>query len=432
MNILYIHSHDSGRYLSPYWEHAPTPNIKALAKRGTAFTDCHTVSPTCSPSRACMLTGTYPPANGMIGLAHFGHKLDTSLHIANYLKNIGYQTVLCGVQHETSESKIQELGYEKVFISPSRKDFDEFDSYAADRATEFLKGYDGKNPFFLSVGFLNTHRPFPDVDCSVSDVILPEMMVDSEVTRQDFACYLESARRLDSYVGRVLNALYEAHLEDDTIVIFTTDHGIAFPGMKCNLTANGTGVALILDFKGNPKKGETIDALVSQVDIFPTICELINAPAPAHLQGKSLLPLFYGEHEINDYIYTFINYHVAYQPMRGIRSKRFNYILSFFDNLPPCNTDDGPSKEYYREIGYFEREYPKEQLYDVQGDECEKTNLAYDLSYEGIKEQMRKALLFKLEEIDDPILRGKVIRPAGTISYRQDAYCVDNKYREID
>ena len=101
-NLVYINTHDTGRMLSPYGVKAPTPNFEKFAEDATLFTHAYSCGPTCSPSRAAMLTGIYPHQNGMLGLAQRGFSLaDPEKHLANYLRQNGYRTAISGIQHET-------------------------------------------------------------------------------------------------------------------------------------------------------------------------------------------------------------------------------------------------------------------------------------------------------------------------------------------
>ena len=101
-NLVYINTHDTGRRISPYGYNVPTDNLLDFSKDATVFTNCFCCGPTCSPSRAAMLTGTYPSQNGMLGLAQRGFSLyHPENHLANYLKSHGYDTAISGIQHET-------------------------------------------------------------------------------------------------------------------------------------------------------------------------------------------------------------------------------------------------------------------------------------------------------------------------------------------
>ena len=112
-NILYIHSHDTGRYVQPYGHAIPTPNIQRLAEQGVLFRKAFCVAPTCSPSRAGLLTGQYAHCTGMLGLAHRGFSLnDYNQHIIHTLRKAGYYSVLIGEEHLSKDPKAS--GYDLV------------------------------------------------------------------------------------------------------------------------------------------------------------------------------------------------------------------------------------------------------------------------------------------------------------------------------
>src|SRR5690554_1143196 len=120
MNILYIHTHDTGRYIKPYGYSIPTPNLMRFAEQGTLFRQAYCTSSTCTPSRSALLTGRYPHSNGMIGLAHRGFSIhDYDQHLARFLGRHGYETVLCGEQHEAAQTEI--LGYQRVLDKENPK-----------------------------------------------------------------------------------------------------------------------------------------------------------------------------------------------------------------------------------------------------------------------------------------------------------------------
>src|SRR5260221_3470497 len=152
-NIIYIHSHDSGRYLQPYGHAVPTPNLQRLATEGVLFRQAFNAAPTCSPSRASLLTGMCPHSNGMFGLAHRGFVLnDYKQHILHTLRAAGYYSALFGVQHVAR--KPETIGYDKAQTFPGNH----VEQVSA-AAAEFLKSAP-KTPFFLDIGFQETHREF--------------------------------------------------------------------------------------------------------------------------------------------------------------------------------------------------------------------------------------------------------------------------------
>lgn len=418
MNILYIHTHDTGRFIQPYGYNIPTPNLAKLAEEGTLFRHAYCAGPTCSPSRAGLLTGMAPHSCGMIGLAHRGFKLnDYSKHLVQFLNANGYETVLCGVQHEAGNEDW--IGYKKILHQPGpRGSAEERDIENAKRVAEYIKQKKDR-PFFLSFGMFNTHRVFPEVagDINPNFVMPPYPMYDNADNRKDIAEFMTSVRIVDRCVGTVLNALKESGLEDETLVFFTTDHGIAFPKMKCNLYDTGIGVSLIMKFPGNKKRGEALDALVSQIDLFPTICDLAGLEKPEWLQGISMFPMLEGKTDkIRDEIYSEVTYHAAYEPMRCIRTERYKYIKFYDDHSSyvPVNIDNGISKSFYLDHGYLNETREKEMLFDLYLDPVERVNLVSSERHSSIYEDLKVRLHSWMEKTNDPLLQGgKVPKPEG-------------------
>ncbi len=411
-NILYIHSHDSGRYLSPYGQPVPTPNIDRLAREGVLFRRAFSAAPTCSPSRAALLTGSYPHQNGMLGLAHLGFALnDYKQHIAHPLRAAGYTSVLAGLQHIAENPNI--IGYDEVRKPKTTHAVD-----VAPNAVEYLKS-NPKQPFFLDVGFFETHRayPAPTRADNPNYVQLPPPIPDTPTTRADMAAYHASARTLDWGVGQVLDALERYGLAANTLVLSTTDHGIAFPEMKCNLRDDGWGVSMMMRGPGPFKAGSVCDAMVSQLDVYPTLCELAGIAAPAWVQGKSLLPLLQGDtKELHNTVFAEVNYHAAYEPKRCARTERWKYIRRFDGRttavLPNC--DDGPSKQLWLKNGWQSEHLERpEDLFDLMFDPCEQNNLASDPAHAAVLNDMRGRLDGWMRETNDPLLQGPVPLPPG-------------------
>jgi len=200
-------------------------------------------------------------------------------------------------------------------------------------------------------------------------------------------------------------------------VICTTDHGLAFPGMKCTLTDRGIGVMLILRGPRGFTGGRVCDALVSQIDLFPTLCDLAAIAPPPWLQGRSLLPLIRGERdEINEAIFAEVTYHAAYEPQRAIRTARWKYIRRFGARDRPVrpNCDDSPSKDLWRDRGWQTRAIPQEQLYDLIFDPQEAANLAPDPALGGTLAELWGHLARWMAATDDPLRHGPVAAPADT------------------
>lgn len=420
MNVLYVHTHDSGQYLQPYGHNIPTPNIMKLAQEGTLFRHAYCAGPTCSPSRAALLTGMAPHSCGMLGLAHRGFKLnDYSQHMVQYFNKMGYETVLCGVQHEAPQAEM--IGYQNILKPENNNIVHRWDADLpnAEKVAAYLREKKS-GPFFLSFGMFNTHRVYPEIDDDIKPeyVLPPFPLYDNQQNREDMAAYITSARIADRCVGIVLDALKESGLEDNTLVIFTTDHGIAFPHMKCNLYDTGIRVALILKYPGNLSKGKAIDALVSHLDVFPTICDILGLTPPEWLQGKSMVPLLEGKvDKIRDEIFSEVTFHAAYQPMRCIRTERYKYIRYFddYDCVVAANIDDGPAKSFLLENGLLDMPIEKELLFDLYHDPTERNNLVGRQEYQQVYENLIERLHAWMVETNDPLLQGKVEKPLGAI-----------------
>ena len=412
-NILYIHSHDTGRYIQPYGHAMPTPNFQALAEQGVLFRQAFCANPTCSPSRAALLTGQWPHSCGMLGLVHRGFRLDDyGHHLVQTLKRAGYTTALSGFQHVARQPTADpaDIGYDHMFDTAKDQ------RATSDAAIAFLNRPHEK-PFFLDVGYTVTHRGFPEPrpEDDPRYCMPPAPLPDTPETRYDTAAYKTCVRILDTEMGRVLNALDRAGLADNTLVISTTDHGIAFPMMKCNLTDHGIGVLLIMRGPGF-SGGKVIDGMVSQIDLFPTLCDVIGIDHPDWLQGKSIMPLVRGEaDEIREEIFAEINYHSSYDPQRAIRTKKWKYIRHWYPTARPgdINCDGSPSKSYFLDRGWRRKTQPREQLYDLIFDPFETHNLALDPAHQHARNALRSRLKTWMETTDDPLLSGWVPAPKG-------------------
>ncbi len=356
-NILYVHSHDTGRFIEPYGAPVATPRLRRLADEGVTFRQAFCAAPTCSPSRAALLTGRSPHEAGMLGLLHRGWSLrEPGQHLAAFLRGHGYETARAGVQHVCENAAA--VGYEHALTG------DGCGALLTRQAVkEFLQRQHDR-PFFLAVGFGETHRagrgfaaaaPTPERLRHVAP--LPGLP-DTPETRRDAAEFHDSCERLDRHVGDVLDQLQLAGHAENTLVVCTTDHGVPFPGHKCSLKASGTGVMLLMRGPGGFTGGRVVDALVGHVDLFPTIVELLGVDPPPGLTGRSLLPLVDGRADaIRDQLFTEVSFHASFEPMRGCRTPRWSYIRRFGDRLRPvpANTDDGLSKDAWLGAGGAEQ-----------------------------------------------------------------------------
>lgn len=424
MNIVYVHTHDTGRYIQPYGQAMSTPNLQRFAEESLLFRHAYCGGPSCSPSRSALLTGMYAHSCGMTGLAHMGARLtDYGKHLAHYLGKQGYVTALAGIQHEVAVEAESELGYTFNFNDDNPHGRygkpTEADLWNCKRAAAFIATYQEEQPFFLSVGLYHTHRvrgPFPDTGNQVNPnyVVPPYPMYDCQAAREDMADYMASAAYMDNCVGIVLDALEQSGRNRDTIVMFTTDHGLPFPQMKCNLFDSGIGVSLMLKAPGYTKPGTVSDALVSHVDLFPTLCEWAGLEKPAWLQGVSLAPLVAGETDaVREAVYAEMNYHVCYEPARCIRTNRYKLIRRFDPSGVRLldNMDGGKSKQLLMNAGYFRRPSCTEALYDLYLDPVERENVYDDESYREIRNELDYKLTEWMKNTNDPLLAGPVRSP---------------------
>jgi arylsulfatase A-like enzyme len=413
-NIIYIHSHDTGRYIEPYGHAVPTPNLQKFAEQGVLFRQNFCINPTCSPSRAALLTGSFPHENGMLGLAHRGFSLhDYGQHLLHTLRKAGYLSIQTGTQH---------IAMPKDDLQPWQ--ISGYDRHVGEGhcgragAIEILENLP-EEPFFMAVGFGDTHRPFPPLEESPYDpkyTLPPAPLPDNQETREDMARFKASALILDRKIGDILDALDRSGQADNTLVICTTDHGIPHPRMKCNLEDSGIGVMLLMRGPGGFSGGKVVDSMVSHLDIFPTACDLAGVEQPEWLRGKSLLPLVNREVEhLHDTLFFEVNFHAAYEPLRAARTDRYKYIRRFEtrEKSVLVNCDKGESKDSWMDHDWQNRRTSQESLFDLCFDPNEMNNLINQPEHQDVLADMRKRLDAWMQETNDPLLKGALQAPEG-------------------
>tara|TARA_R100000027_G_scaffold5591_1_gene4586 strand:+ start:5441 stop:6592 length:1152 start_codon:yes stop_codon:yes gene_type:complete len=359
----------------------------------------------------------------MLGLAHRGFRLNDYGNTLNqFLRNHGWHTALTGVQHLAKEpyATLEELGYDEYLdhetdSSGKLKKLHGINSSFVTRTAEEFLARDHDKPFFLDVGFFPPHRvndgDFPmEVDRPNPNYVCPPAhLPDTAETREDYANYMASVTTFDHYAGRVFEAIEENGLSENTLVIATTDHGIAFPGMKCRLTDHGIGVFLILKGPNGFNGGKVTDSIVSHLDLFPTVCDVLELDAPDRLEGTSLVPLANDpESAVREEIFAEVNFHAAYEPMRAIRTSKWKYIRHFDprDHVTLPNCDNGLTKSLLCDEGWASRPVQEEELYDLTFDPTESCNLAADPQYSETLLGLKGRLSGWMKETSDPILSG--------------------------
>ena len=438
-NVILLVCHDLGRHLGCYGvETVNTPNLDRLAAQGVRFANHFCTAPSCSPSRAAIMTGRYPHSNGMMGLAHkpFNWTLHpTERHLAAIMRDAGFDTVLAGVQHETQHPET--LGYAEII--PQQANCVE----TAKLLGEWLGTRRGAaKPFYACLGFFEPHRRFDHGGAKPDDskgVWVPPYLVDSPATRADLAALQGAIRRADEGVGVLMEALARTGLDRETLVVFTTDHGIAFPRAKCTLYDPGTGTALIMRHPGfaGPKPGYAVaspgllkagdvrDELLSNVDLLPTLLDLLGGAdipvchdggqeCPPHpIQGRSFAALLAGgRYQKREAIFTEKTFHTYYDPMRAVRTERWKLIVNFEESHRiEAPSDILQSGSYLTMIPSLPAHRDDVELYDLASDPNETTNLAGKPEHADIERKLLARLHTHMVETDDPLLKGPVVSP---------------------
>jgi len=413
MHLIQITCHDLGRHLGCYGATAVrTPNLDRFAAEGVRFEQSYCTSPGCSPSRAALATGRFPHSNGVMGLAHAGFRWDLGAaerHTAELLGAHGYETHLFGLQHVTSD--VKRLGFHHVHGRGTARD-------VAGAVAAFLESASPTTPLFLELNLFEPHRPYDHGGVEPDDaagVVVPPFLPNTPEAVLETAALQGAIREADAAVGRLLSALEAAGLAENTLVVFTTDHGVAMPRAKCTLYDPGIGTALLARWpSGGVAGGRTVSELVSNLDVLPTLLEAAGAPVPENVQGASLLSLARGEAgEPRTAIYAEKTYHSYYDPMRAVRTADHKYIRNFETCfLVECPGDVQQAPIYRAELQrYVASTHPEVELYDLRADPLEEHNLAGDREYADVERELDTMLWRWMEDTDDPLLEGPVPSP---------------------
>jgi N-sulfoglucosamine sulfohydrolase len=415
-NIVILVPHDLGQHLGCYGvEAVHSENIDRLAATGVRFANSFCTAPQCSPSRAAIFTGRYPHSNGVMGLTHGDFAWDFNpgeRHLAELLRQAGYHTALMDYGHEVRRGRENER-FDEVLGGGDGLE------RARRAAAFFRKRQDDEKPFFLEIPFDETHRAEIGFEAAPDwrekGIYIPPYIVDEASSREEFAGFQGLVRKLDEAVGRILRGLESANLAENTLFVFTADHGIPFPRAKCSLYDAGLQVPLILRQKGAAwSNGAVLDPLISNIDVVPTLLDFAGAAVPNNVQGRSFAPLLWGEgYEKNEEIFGEMTYHDYYDPRRCIRTWDFKLILNF--SAAPFFMD--PSQAWRpkcltthpREPSYAY--HPPVELYDLINDPDEFDNLADDENYGDYRRALLDSLYTWMQETQDPLLEGMPVSP---------------------
>ena len=405
-NVLYLDCHDIGDWLGCYGRRGiRTPNLDRLAMQSVVFDQHIAAAPICMPSRAAIYSGRMPHEAGVVGQQGLD---DDAIHMAARFRDAGWRTVLAGRMMVLNPPA--QAGFDLV-LDDGREDI---------AAARFLETRGGEAPFFLSVSFPLTHRPFGTAfnPGDALSIEIPPWLPDLSEVRGDLATLAHQLHQLDRRASVILDALDTAGLADNTITVFTTEHGIATARAKHTLYDSGLRTALMIRRPGlAPRR---ISALTWNLDLMPTLLDLAGAAVPEGIRGKTMLPLIEGRGDGRDAVFSQHSWGRRTgawytTPMRSIRSAGHKLIVNFFRGPPYV---DNAFLERFRDphaiaAEHFARPVPALELYDLETDPHELSNLATDPAHADLRDDLRQRLDAFLHETRDPILTGAMPNKAG-------------------
>jgi N-sulfoglucosamine sulfohydrolase len=459
-NILFIHMEDMGCQIGAYGDHtAYTPNLDKLADGGVTFNRANVSAATCAASRGSLYTGLYPHQNGIMGFVKtHGFHLREGLHTyVHYLKEAGYYT---GITYknglDTNGPTPWDLNgnWRTNFVTPDDNQNEVKNSI--DNFRYFMQTRPKDKPFYFQSQNSNTHTPWagPKVDKHFSIKGMPGadayQPIDpktvhplphfrdgfkmNSAVRKWLGDYYGAIQRVDYFVGQILSILEESGEADNTIIVFSADHGPSdLTRGKTTPYEFGLQVPFIVNWPNRGQSGVHSDALVSFVDIMPTFLELAGIDRPGYLAGHSLLPAITGEKPLGDRKYLFSAYvaHTTgvYWPTRTINDGRYKLIHNLLgdskttpgeysrnQNSKHIGTNGyrGPVASAIRQLSKgtpariaLDRGYqpPAFELYDLEEDPGEFNNLMGNPDYREVGRALLEQLLIWREDgVCDPFL----------------------------
>jgi N-sulfoglucosamine sulfohydrolase len=410
-----------------------TPNLDKLAAEGTKFTNAYCTSASCAASRSVILSGQFGHATGSYGHVHDYHHFstyDTIKSLPVLLSKAGYETARIGKYHVAPEKVYH---FDKVLEADPRNTVE-----MAEACTDILKS---DKPFFLYFCTDDPHRghPFsPDpwdapnsfgnkkegykdletITYNPDEVLVPAFLPDTKQTREEIAEYYQSVSRIDQGFGKLMQMLKDTGKAENTIVFYISDNGMAFPGAKTTVHEPGIKLPCIIKDPTKSAKGVTSDAMISWVDLTPTILDMAKVDFKANkFHGNSFNDII-GKDKVEgwDEIYASHTFHeiTMYYPMRAVRSGDFKLIWNIAYQLEyPFASDLWASSTwqaiYRNDIEYFGpkkvKNYlfrPEFELYDLSKDPNEANNLATNKDFKDILENMQNKMKTFQTKTKDP------------------------------
>lgn len=370
-----------------------TPNLSKLAAAGMTFTHAFVASPSCAPSRAALLTGLMPARNG----AEVNHSKPRAeiKKLPAYLQELGYEVVAFGkVAHyrHTGDYGFDHFAHDK---------FHDHDGVPA--ALKWLRERKSSKPLCIFIGSNWPHVPWPERAswAEPSAMRLPPSQADTPETRDARAAYATAVTRMDDELGKVMAAVNET-LGTNVALMMTSDHGAQFPFAKWNCYDAGIRVPLMVSWPGVVEAGTRSEAMVSWVDILPTLAEMGGGKVAAKIDGQSFAPVLRRQkQEHRERIFTThsADGKINVYPMRSVRTKDWKLIVNLTPEAKFTTHIDlvphGKLPGYWG--GFWEswvrmaesspdiaakvqryRHRPEMELYDLVNDPHEMSNLAAD------------------------------------------------------
>lgn len=420
--VIFLTDDHSQQDLSPYGgREIRTPNMQRLADAGLTFDQAYVASPSCAPSRAALLTGLMPARNGAEP-NHAKPHPDLKKWPA-YFQELGYEVVAFGkVSHYKHTA-------DYGFDSFAHDTFHDHEGIPA--AVEFMKKRDPgtAKPLCIFVGSNWPHVPWPKEPegYDPAAIVLPPGTVDTSKTRDWRARYATAVTKGDHELGQIYDAARDM-LGEETLFIFSSDHGAQWPFAKWNLYEAGIRVPLIVVWPGIVDANTRTDAIVSWVDLLPTILEAAGGRAPKDIDGRSFLHVVRGKKkEHRDWVFAT---HAGdgrwnIYPMRSLRVGQWKFIrnlrpeFAFTTHIDlPGNLGQRPywstwekaaeTDEHAAAIVKRYHARPSVELYDLESDPDELVNLAGDPKHARRIKKMRAALdKWMRDQGDQEVLPGE-------------------------
>ena len=399
-NILYFVCHDLGRALGSYGAGIPTPRLDAFAAQGIRFTNAHCASPACSPSRACAMSGRYAHQTGALGLSHMGWPLPLShATTVDDFNAAGYQTILSGINHE------RHPGTDRYEVDVTREWDDWKLPRAVDNALAALRARDASRPFYLNIGTQEPHACiWKDVGGRIPPMPadwpgwMPPGMPRTPALEAAFRRFAAAVVFMDAEFGRLLSGLEELGLAENTLILFTTDHGMSGPRGKGSLYGLGTEIALLMRLPGRDCAGTTYTLPVSNISFRATLAEAADIETSDTPAGASFWSAATGEGSPpEEALFLERNFHGekpwrtepdyidCYDPIRAVRTATHLYLRNFRPDAKPPEPLPGAAAATVQDWANWEtswelpmRSRPEEELYLLTEDTLELHNVAAD------------------------------------------------------